>query len=344
MKPPLLIFLCSFLLITNSFAQVSTSHNEFNVIFYNVENLFDTLNDPKTADDEFLYHGSRRWTKRRFQKKILNISKVILSSCNFQMPDIIGLCEVENRFVLEELTRKTPLQKFNFQIIHKDSPDPRGIDVALLYRTDQCRPLYYEYIPLKDDAGETIRSREILYACFELLPKDTLHLFFNHWPSRYGGQSETEHKRIKAARQLRDKIDELQQKHKSPKILLMGDFNDTPNNKSISEILKTTTRSNRSNAYELINLSAKWKTNKGTLKYRQSWLVFDQILVTDNLLTSKRKWHTKPDDAQIIMLDYLLEDDPKFLGKRLFRTYYGMKYHGGFSDHLPIRLKLLYLD
>ncbi len=327
----------------NSFAQTSNSGEEFNIIFYNVENLFDRFDDPETSDDEFLPQGIRHWTKRRFQKKISNISKVILSSCEFKMPDIIGLCEVENRFVLDELIDKTPLQNFNYQIVHKDSPDARGIDVAMLYRSDQCKPIFFQYIPLKDEDGQTMRSREILYACFELLPKDTLHVFFNHWPSRYGGQSETEHKRIGAAKQLRSEIDKLLQKYTCPKIVLMGDFNDSPNNKSMSESLQAVSVDNQSGTNELVNLSSKWK-GKGTLKHRQSWVVFDQILVTDNLLSDHNNWIANPDDVRIVSLNYLLEDDPKFLGKRLFRTYYGMKYQGGFSDHLPIRLKLVYSD
>ncbi len=342
MKSPLLAFLFLFLFFANSFSSLVEAKKEFNVLFYNVENLFDTFDDETTADDEFTPIGSRHWTKRRFQKKIANISKAILSSCDFHMPDIVGLCEVENRFVLEQLINKTPLAKFDYQIIHKDSPDPRGIDVAILYRKEQCIPISFNYIPLRDDKGKIIRSREILYACFEVFGKDTLHVYFNHWPSRYGGQTETEHKRIRAAKQVRQEIEKLQQKFRSPKIVLMGDFNDGPNNKSMKDVLMAVEVSALSKN-EIVNLSSEWK-KRGTLKHKQSWVVFDQVLVTGSLLSQKKGIYTKTDHAEIVGLGFLLEDDPKFLGKRLFRTYHGMKYHGGFSDHLPIRLKLNYSD
>ncbi|MGQ8336602.1 endonuclease/exonuclease/phosphatase family protein [Sunxiuqinia sp. A32] len=341
MKPSLtLIF---FLFLFPVLSQTKFRKGEFNLIFYNLENLFDTYDDPLINDNEFLPQGDRHWTKKRFHQKLAGTSKVILSSCNFSVPDIVGVCEVENRFVLEELVENTPLKKFEYRIIHKDSPDARGIDVALLYRAERCIPLFFEYIPLKDDDGQLIRSREILYACFQLQPKDTIHVFFNHWPSRYGGLMETEAKRIVAAKNLLTKINQLKKRYHHPKVIIMGDFNDEPQSPSISKWLAAAKHDNPPIDGEIVNLSAQWK-NKGTLKHQQSWAVFDQVMVSDYLLNDSHQWITKSSFAEIIEQDFLLEDDEKFQGKKLFRTYNGFKYHGGFSDHLPVRLKLTYSD
>jgi endonuclease/exonuclease/phosphatase family metal-dependent hydrolase len=341
MKSPLFIILFFFFL--NSFGQNLSAEKKFNIVFYNVENLFDNYNDTIILDDEFLPQGDRHWTKKKFDRKINNIGKVLLSSCEFEAPDIIGLCEVENRFVLDKLVRESPIRSLDYKIIHKNSPDPRGIDVAMLYRTERCLPIYFEFIPLRDEAQNIIRTREILYAQFLLQPADTLHLFFNHWPSRYGGQSETEYKRILAAKTAREKVGELFQKYQNPKIILMGDFNDNPGNKSLYETLGALKTGHKDISKELINLSSKWK-GQGTLKHRQSWAVFDQIIVSGYLLNEKQGWATSTGNATIVCLPFLFEDDTKYQGKKLCRTYYGMRYHGGFSDHLPVRLKLVYSD
>ena len=341
MRSPLFFITCFVFL--NSFGQAESDKKEFNIVFYNVENLFDTYDDTITLDDEFLPWGDRHWTEKKLKKKINNIGKVLLGSCDFEVPDIIGLCEVENRFVLEKLTKKSPLQSFNYKIIHKDSPDRRGIDVALIYRNEKCRPINFEFIPLKDKKGNVLLSREILYAQFFVLPQDTLHLFFNHWSSRYGGQSETEHKRINAAETLKRKVDQILEKKARPRIVLMGDFNDNPDNKSLSGALDAKRFDNDSVMGELVNLSSNWQGH-GTLKHRQSWMVFDQVIVSDYLLNSKNNWKTSAVNATTVSLPFLFEDDTKYQGKKLYRTYYGMRYHGGFSDHLPIRLKLFRAD
>ena len=295
---------------------------ELNIIFYNVENLFDVYDDSLSLDDEFLPHGARGWSQKRFEIKRDNIAKVILSSCGFRQPEIIGMAEVENRYVLEQLVEKSPLKPLSYKIIHKDSPDERGIDVALIYRSDVVTPIYYQYIPLIDN-DMLMLTREILYAAFTISAGDTMHIFFNHWPSRYQGQAATEPHRILAAQTLRKKIDELILKHHNPYIVIMGDLNDQPENKSIKSLLSS----------DLLNLSSGWK-NMGTLKYRQTWQIFDHIIVSKSLHKSYNV------EGTIVSSNFLLEPDPQFKGKRLNRTYIGYRYHGGFSDHLPVRLKI----
>ncbi len=311
--------------------------DHLHVLFYNVENLFDTQDDPITNDDEFLPDGDRRWNDYRFYQKLKQLSKVILSSAGFEPPEIIGLCEIENRFVLEKLLDATPLKSHAYSIIHKDSPDKRGIDVALLYRSDRVTPLFYQYIPVINKRSEVETTREILHAAFLLPGEDTLHVFFNHWPSRYGGQTETEHKRIQAAYALKKAIGEVCADHPSAKIVVMGDFNDQPKNQSLTAGLEAVAADDLKMDGELINLSADWK--QGTIKYRQSWTVFDQIMVSDQLLKSNG-WHTSPELAYPVTFPFLFELDTKFKGQKLKRTYVGFKYHGGFSDHLSILLKL----
>ena len=333
-----LLLILLFLFPVNLDAQSLTAPVEYNLLFYNVENLFDVTDDPMTADDEFLSGGVRHWSYKRYQEKLNRVAKVLLASCGFDLPVIIGLCEVENRLVLEDLTRKTALAAFNYRIIHKDSPDNRGIDVALLYRADLILPLEYDYLPLKSQKEEIIHTREILYAVFCFPSQDSLHVFFNHWPSRYSGQAETESLRIRAANTLKNAVDRIRTNHTEARVVIMGDFNDQPLNKSLKDVLEARTENSTGQAGELINLSAGWAP-RGTLKHQQSWQIFDQIIVSDYLLKGTGLSTTK-NGATIVDLPFLFEPDPRFKGKRLFRTYFGYKYQGGFSDHLPVRLKL----
>jgi len=311
---------------------------ELNILFYNTENFFDVIDDTLARDEEFLPEGSRFWNLKRFEKKRNNIAKVIIASCGYHAPAIVGLAEIENRYVLEALTEKGPLASFCYRIIHKESPDERGIDVALLYRPDIVRPFRYTYVPLKDEHGQIMLTREILYAGFITGSGDSLHVFFNHWPSRYGGQAETEPQRMIAALTLRQHLDRLLKTDKSPFIVVMGDFNDQPQNKSLTEGLKAIDENKSRKPDEIINLSIHWRP-AGTLKFRQCWQIFDQILVSGFLLNRDRLY-TKAGWATIVSNDFLLEPDPNFKGERPFRTYQGYRYHHGISDHLPVRLKL----
>ena len=320
-------------------AQSGKEKSGINIVFYNTENMFDTKDDPYIIDEEFLPEGDRHWTSYRFHEKLNHISKAIIASCGYHFPEIVGLAEVENRFVLEQLTLRTALSSLKYSIIHKDSPDERGIDVALLYRPEKVTPLGYKYYPLLYPNGKINKTREILYARFRLMNGDTLHLFFNHWPSRYGGQAKTENLRRMAAERLRNLTDHLFDTCKNPRIVIMGDFNDEFSNKSIKYYLKAKKEDNPSVKNELIDLSSSW--HGGTLKYHQNWQIFDHIIISDNLLNEeKNHWTVDSEDTRIVDLDFLKEPDPKYKGTRPNRTYIGFKYHGGFSDHLPVRICL----
>ncbi len=310
-------------------------------MFYNVENLFDPQDDDLSADDEFTPDGERHWTYKRLNSKLINLSKVILSASGWEPPGVVALCEVENQSVLQKLTGKTPLQSFPYQIIHKESPDHRGIDVALLYNSNQFYPLEYKYYPLKLKNDSVVATREILYVSGVAIGADTLHFFINHWPSRYSGLLESRSIRGAAARLLRQKVDELFEKFAAPKIIILGDFNDQPGDESIVKYLNAKEVKEQIIPEVLYNLSFNWgKGETGTHKYQSQWSVFDQIIVSGELLVDKKGLFTTIGNAQILDKPFLLEKDERYGGIKPNRTYLGYRYHGGFSDHLPVLLEL----
>ena len=338
-------------LLINLFLLISipslSQHNtdEFSILFYNVENLFDTRDDSETSDEEYTPNGDRYWNYKKLNLKLQNISKVILSSNGWEMPAIVALSEIENREVLELLTKKTPLKSVKYKIIHKESPDPRGIDVALLYDPNRFYPISYKHYPMLRKSGTIKKTREILYVSGIANGQDTVHIFVNHWSSRYSGVLETREKRNSAAMLLRQKIDVLFEEYVSPKIVIIGDFNDQPYDKSMLDFLGANKSNDTPVDNELYNLSYLWRDKKkGTLKYQMQWLVFDQIIVSGTLLNAKRGMRTDPNNATIIDFPFLLEKDEKYGGVKPKRTFYGYSYLGGFSDHLPVLLKLNNVD
>ena len=335
-----LVFICFFLLL-NTPVSSQPANKDFHLLFYNLENLFDTRNNPDTEDDEFTPQGMRRWTYKRFYKKITAISKVILSASGWTPPELIAVCEVENRYVLERLLKDTPLKAYPYRIIHKESPDPRGIDVALLYNFETFYPLKYEYIPLKKDSSNTLRSREILYVQGILGNRDTLHLFINHWPSRYSGLLESREARTLAAVTLRAGIQSVQKVHRNPMIIITGDFNDQPSDESLRVHLQANALSENPSGDALFNLSSQWlKDEIKTLKHQSQWFVFDQFIVSGTMLRQEEAFYIRPEFASIVKLPFLLEKDGRYGNYKLNRTYIGFRYHGGFSDHLPVLLKI----
>lgn len=295
------------------------------IVFYNVENFFDCIDDPLTNDNEYTPDGIRRWTPFRQDDKCKSIAKVILAAGGWSAPAIVGMCEVENRSLLDQLVFDSPLRTLKYSVLHRGSPDHRGIDVALLYRKEYFKLLDSAWIPLKEENGAIKHTREILYCKGVLTNLDTVSIFVNHWPSRYGGAQASKPARQLAAQTLREHVDLLLQKDKSAKILIMGDFNDYPSNESLSLYLCKD---------DLVNLAASIDDlGRGSHKYQGKWGMLDQMIVTKNLAT-----RLGLDNLKVFSEPFLLEDDPKYLGKRPFRTYIGMKYHGGFSDHLPIVL------
>lgn len=331
-------FLIFIFFTTNCLAQ--KSNLQYSLLFYNVENLFDTHDDPQLDDDNFTPEGELHWNNKRLSQKLLNLSKVIVSVSEWNIPDIIVFAEIENRGVLERLINFTPLQSYPFKIIHKESPDHRGIDVGFIYNSENFLPVEYNYYSLEIN-NTILDTRELLYVSGVFNSTDTVHIFGIHWPSRFSGLLETKDLRIAAAKLLCNKVDELNMKYKSPKIIILGDFNDNPEDESISEVLKAGRIELPILENKLYNLFFDLKRdNQGSLKFQSQWFIFDQIIVSGSLLLNKSGLNVNPEDAKIVTFPFLLEDDRKFGGKKPFRTYYGFNYNGGFSDHLPVLLKL----
>lgn len=317
--------------------------NSARVVFYNVENLFDIYDDSLTRDEEFTPEGERHWNNRKFYSKINSVYKVIMAMSESGPPALVGLSEIENRFVLEKLVNETPLKNFGYKIIHYESPDWRGIDVALLYRDEMFEPLFSEAIPVKFPFDTASRTRDILYAKGLLLDSDTLHIFVNHWPSRYGGYMPTVPKRNHAAKILRSVTDSILQVNENAAILITGDFNDGPNDESISKILNTKDpyEYNLQSDYYNLMLNKQDDWPYGSLKYQQGWDKFDMMIVSGALLDVDSPLQVYEKKATIFHPTFLLENDLTYLGQKPNRTYIGFKYHGGFSDHLPVFVDIM---
>ena len=304
----------------NNLFNIDNKINGNKLAFYNLENLFDFEDDPKTNDKEFTPDGQKRWTKYKFKDKINKLSKVIIALGKWNPPDLVGLCEVENKYVLEQLVNSYALKSINYQIIHQDSPDRRGIDVAMIYREDSFFVLNSEYISVSND--NNFLTRDILYVRGVLNGLDTLNIFVNHWPSRYGGKLKSEKKRIYVANKLRKRLKVLSSKHNSDYFVVMGDFNDNPDDKSLKLL-------NLDDFF--VNLSSYPSgKQKYSYKYKNKWYRFDQIMVSKNIIDKK--------DIDLYYLDekFIFIKDDKYNGYKPFRTYLAYKYMGGFSDHLPV--------
>lgn len=344
-------FFYVFLLISSTFLLFSCAQQRENsqstdnktvlVAEYNVENLFDLIDDAQKADEEFTPTGKNNWTQERYDKKLKDLAKVLASLDSTKLPDLIGLIEIENKKVVEDLIKTSPLDSKNYEIIHHESPDFRGIDVALVLNTFIFKPLYNENIPVKIETEPNFTTRDILYVKTLVNEKDTLHIFVNHWSSRRGGE-ESDTKRIYAAQLLRNKVDSIQKVFAESKILIMGDMNDEPTNKSILETLHATGNKESKNTGELYNLMYDLKQNgEGTYLFKGEWNMLDNLIISHSLLNSKSGITCSFDAAKILKKDWILFTNNKG-EKSPNRTYGGTNYYGGFSDHLPVSVEFIF--
>lgn len=314
------------------------------IAFYNVENLFDIYNDPDTFDDDRTPDGKEHWTEAIYQDKIKNMARVIAEiggDVTNTAPDIIGLAEVENEKVLIDLINDPKLKPFNYGIVHFDSPDERGIDVALLYKKNVFTPTSFDHIPLmlKDPDGSRDYTRDQLLVT-GIMDNEELHFIVNHWPSRSGGEAASRSKREAAAALNKKIIDSLQDINAEAKIFSMGDLNDDPTNASLKEVLKTQAKRNKAKGKDLYNpMEEMLKKGLGSLAYRDGWNLFDQIFFTAELLkedkSSFRYWQ-----AHIFNKRYLIQDAGQYKGYP-FRSYANGNYTGGFSDHFPVYIYII---
>lgn len=324
-----------------SISQVDTSF--YCVMFYNLENLFDPRDDSLRNDDAFTPTGMNHWTFSKFNRKINNLAKVILSVNAWSPPDIIGVAEVENEFVLRQLCYQTGLKRYGYKIVHYDSPDSRGIDVALLYRHKNIKILESRAIPIVFPFEPRSKNRDILYVKALTIQNDTLHLFVNHWTSRYSGYAATIAKRNHYASVVRQWNDSLLMKDSSARIIIMGDLNDYPTDESIIEVLQAQPYTGNGKLSALNNLMHRFSNmkNVGTHKSGEFWGCLDQMIVSKSLLNNSDSLQIVEQKAEIYQADFMMVPDEKYGGVKNNRTYLGPRYLGGFSDHLPIFLRLL---
>lgn len=303
---------------------------QYSLVFYNVENLFDCVDDPHTDDDAFTPEGDMQWTQKRYKQKLGKLFKVFAGIGENEAPALIGLAEVENRTVLKDLCEKTPLARVGYEIIHRDSPDPRGIDVALLYRKDLFTCVKQRFISVEYQ-GRELESREVLLA--RLVHKtDSVNVMVTHWPSRYGGAYETTPLR-KAAAESIHKV--LQEEGGDLPLVLMGDFNCSSRDEEMQyfiDLLKTGTEPS------LVPLEVTFPVSVGgTYKYQGNWQSLDHLFANQRFLQQ----FCGEEDTQVnVYAPASLLGEDSYAGYKPFRTYLGPWYQGGTSDHLPLSLSI----
>ncbi len=306
----------------------------YTLAFYNIENLFDIYDDELTRDDDFLPTAEKRWTVKRYKNKLRKLGFVISEIGKKETnthPAIVGLAEVENAEVIKDLMSSKHLAEIDYDFVHYDSPDERGIDVALLYDRNRFKVAYSKNysIDLFNEKDEADYTRDILLVSglFEGLE---LHVIVNHWPSRRTGDLETGHKRMAASKKVVEIIDNIKTKNKEAKIVVMGDFNDDPNNESVTHLV---------HSHGLFNpMETLISNERGTTNFKQKWNLFDQFMFTHNFFERKKN-SLRYVNANIFDEDFLKLYDGKYKGTP-YRTYVGRRYKGGYSDHFPIFLTL----
>lgn len=333
-----IILALSVILLLQPFAEAQRGEKTFTALFYNVENLFDLEDDPETRDEEFTPEGSKKWDQERYEKKLEDVARVILSLPEKELPAVMGFAEVENEKVLRDLAQQRGLRKGDYKAILVDGVDPRGIDVGLLYREDLFKYESHSVLPVEDLSGKGYLLRGILHVQGKGPDGKPLHLYINHWKSRWGGVKETEHYRIYQAIVLRRELDRLLSSSSDPRYIIMGDFNDEPTNKSMIDILHTGNKRKNTWLNDSYNLYYDMHNieDKGTLNYRGNWQMYDQIVVSYSLLNQERGLSTTFDGGKILKEEWMLYYDERNDVKVPNRTYGGDNYYGGISDHFPV--------
>lgn len=325
-----------------SFALTAQESSTIVIGFYNVENLFHPSDDSLKNDDAFTPTGLYHWTYSKYTRKINNIGKVLLALNGWEPPDIMGLAEVECAAVLKKLCYDSPLKGYGYRYVHHDSPDARGVDVALLYRADRITILRERAVPVVFPFDTACRNRDLLYVVARLPNGDSIHIVVNHWTSRYGGYAPTIPKRNHYARVVRALADSILAREPTANILITGDFNDYPTDESITDVLHAGNweKDDRSQ-YTLFDLMFRFlkMQNIGSHKHEDFWGCLDQIIVSPALLDDNGT-HITGQQAHIFMADFMVEPDDKYGGYRVYRTYSGPRYIGGYADHLPVFVKL----
>lgn len=345
----LVISLISFVLIcfNSSFVNAQEGQKQYKVAcvgFWNFENLFDTKDNANVRDSEFTPNGSKNYTKKVYKEKQSNLAEVVSQLGTDMTPDgpaILGVCEIENKGVLEDFVSQKKMEKFNYSIVHYDSPDKRGIDVALLYQPKYFEVTASQNIPLMiyEDKGDRIFTRDVLFVS-GLFDGEPMHVFVNHWPSRSGGEARSAPRRNAAAAVCRNMIDSLQMADPDAKIIVMGDMNDDPSNKSMCKVLRAQGKQKKIKEGDLFNpMYEFYKKGFGTTAWRDAWSLFDQIAISQKLLDKDQKGYFFL-RANVHNKKFMRQKTGQFKGYPL-RTFVGDTYMGGYSDHFPVYIYLV---
>lgn len=327
-----------FLVVCTLIPLTLCSQQSMTIMFYNCENLFDPEDDPLKDDDDYTPDGEYHWTQTRYWDKLDAISKVIVAADEEQAPALVGLSEVENETVLKDLTQRSALRGAGYGFVMTDSPDRRGIDVALLYRRSYFRLLGQESlrVDLRPYGGGA--TRDILHVTGVLENYDTIDVYVCHWPSRYGGTEQSEPLRMCAARRLRASADSVFNVRRKPYILIMGDLNDGPDDPAVREGLKAHRYREREELDDRELLTIMDPLYDGSYKYDGEWDKYDQFVLSGSFTNGLGC--SEFQGAEIMNMPFLLTDDDNYGGVKPLRTFNGRRYQGGYSDHLPVKLRI----
>lgn len=326
-----------------SFVALCFAQKPYKVMFWNIENFFDTINDPEVRDDEFTPEGPKEWTGAKYMKKLANVERVVfdVAAQDKIYPVVVGFSEVETRSVLEDIVATEKLAPASYRIVHYDSPEARGVDVAFIYRPAQFK--LEGSRPVKADVPELpdFRTRDIL-TMWGTIEGEPFYFMVVHWPSRLGGKDASEFKRIALGEQMRRLADSVLLANPATKIVAMGDFNDDPTDPSMEEALGAKGKIKELQKGDFFNpYTQMLKSGMGTLAYGDAWNIFDNIVVTENLVNAPagelklQKAKNSKFYGNIFRGHYLFQKEGQYKGYPL-RTFVGNTFQGGYSDHLPV--------
>ncbi len=334
-----------FLLILSVMALAATSvvaqDKPYMVAFWNFENLFDIYNDPETHDDEFTPEGIKKWNETKYQKKLSNMERVIfdMAAINKEYPIVLGVSEIENRSVLEDFVAQPKLKGAKYRICHFDSPDARGVDVAFLYRADVFKLEGSDNIKLNVPELPNFRTRDLV-VMWGTIEGEPFYFLVSHWPSRLGGKEASQFKRDACAKQIREIKDSLLKENPATKVIVMGDFNDDATDASLVKVMGAKGKIKELQTGDFFNPYYQMlKAGLGTLAYQDSWNLFDNICVTENLVNGTygklRLMKGKKFYGNIFTRPYMLQQEGQYKGYPL-RTFVTNNFQNGFSDHFPV--------
>lgn len=335
------IKLLVFFLIAVGGVSCSVKHDyktPYTIMFYNVENLFDTIDTSNKIDEEFLPDAPKEWNTKRYYKKLDDLARVISSVDTMQLPVLLGVCEIENNIVLKDLIAQPPLNSVSYEFVWDDGPDRRGIDCALIYNPSVFEPVETESLTITDAGDEFFITRDILYV-EGIIDGEIFHVFVNHWPSRRGGEKESEPNRILVANVLKNRVNEIFKEDARANVIIMGDMNDEPSNMSLSDVLIALPNNKKPENTQLVNLMYdEFSNDIGSYRYRGNWNMIDNIIVSGALINKDKGLKSPLKNGYVFHEPFMEYVNDR--GEMSPNRTYGRSYYGGISDHFPVYMIL----